>query len=231
MALFCVKITENVNKDKRMTIKKFFVILIFPILVGLIQIPTLGELLWSNETTHNVNYGAHLAVSVGSFLVLAVFSLLIYKWLGGTSIDWTNWSWKIIGTAVIAAVLSQAIQFGLSIITKTPTRDSETLTALHSCIGSITILTLLVLSPVLEEILFQGILQQEILGKFRPYLAIGITAIIFALIHGYSLGIGTLELLFSGLAYALAFWYTDDLKCPMLAHGLSNLIVMILLLW
>ncbi|USS90689.1 CPBP family intramembrane glutamic endopeptidase [Fructilactobacillus carniphilus] len=208
--------------------KKLFVCLAFPFLVGLIQIPTLGELLWGNETSHHFNYWAHLGVSGGSFLVLGLVLLLIYKGLGGTSIDW---SWKIIGIAVVAAVLSQTIQFGLSIITKTPTSDPETLMALHSGIGSVTVLTLLVFSPILEELLFQGILQQRILGKLNPYLAVVITAIIFAVIHGYAFGIGTLELLFSGLAYALAFNYAEDLKCPMLAHGLSNLIVMLLLLW
>ncbi|USS85714.1 CPBP family intramembrane metalloprotease [Fructilactobacillus myrtifloralis] len=210
--------------------KKIFVVFLFPILVALIQIPTLGELLWSNESTIHFNYWGHFFISVGSFLILGSLLLLIYKWLGGFPINWFKWNWKLISTAGLAAVVSQLIQFLISVVAGIPTNDPATITALHSGISSITVLTLLVLSPILEEILFQGILQQGLLGNLRPFLSIGITALLFAIIHGYSFGIETLELIFSGLAYALAFWYTNDLKSPILAHGLSNLIVMVLLI-
>ncbi|WP_419154711.1 lysostaphin resistance A-like protein [Weissella bombi] len=110
------------------------------------------------------------------------------------------------------------------------TSDPDILKALYSNLALITLITLLVLSPILEEFLFQGILQAEILENLPPIFSVVLTAAIFAIIHGFGFNVGTLALFVSGLAYAIVFWYTKDLKMTILCHGLSNLIVVVLLI-
>lgn len=210
--------------------KILFNIILFPILVFLIQIPTLGEVLWRSETKNSVNYLNHFLVTFGTFFILLIVLMFIYHSLSGDVIDFGHWSLKNVCIAVVGAFVSQGIQYVLSSIAHQSTTDPATYTALHSNIWSITVIALLLISPILEEILFQGILQNGILKNTSPIIAIILTAFIFAIIHGFGFNMGTIALFVSGLAYALVFYYTNDLKMAILCHGISNSIVMALLL-
>jgi membrane protease YdiL (CAAX protease family) len=209
--------------------KKVIATLLFFIMIIAIQIPTLGEILWHDESRSNINYLNHFLVSFGVFLVLLIVLWLIYKSLGG-EINISSWSSKSIIIAVSGALISQLIQYIISYTAQQSTTDPDIFKALHSSLGPITVITTLVLSPILEEFLFQGILQAGILKNLSPVFSILLTAAIFAIIHGFGFNAGTLALFASGLAYATVFWYTADLKMAILCHGMSNLIVIILLL-
>jgi len=84
-----------------------------------------------------------------------------------------------------------------------------------------------VLAPVAEEFIFRGMLYPLVkqLGSPR-YAWFGVNAI-FALIH---LDVGTLVPLFA-LALALTWLYerTDNLLAPIIAHGLFNVVNLVLL--
>ncbi|WP_419155055.1 lysostaphin resistance A-like protein [Weissella minor] len=210
--------------------KKVISALLFPFLVVLIQIVTLGELIWPNENVASVNVGKHFLVAFVSFFVLLFVLMFMYRKLDGQSFDLKHWSIRNLVIAVLAAVLSQVVQGIISAWAHQGTSDPRTYQALHSNIWLITVITMVVLSPILEEILFQGILQDGILKNVHPSISIPLTAMIFAIIHGFGFHLGTIELLVTGLTFACVFWYTKDLKMAMICHGLANLIVLILLL-
>lgn len=81
------------------------------------------------------------------------------------------------------------------------------------------------ISPFLEVVLWQGILQGGILKDLSPSFSIIITSVLFAFAHGYSFNYCTLELLCSGIAYSFLYYVTDDLGSVVFCHGLSNFIV------
>lgn len=153
----------------------------------------------------------------------------LFYYLGG-KVDLLYWSVKNVGIAILGALISQIIQYIVSYMAQQNTSDPDILKALYSNLAPITLITLLVLSPILEEYLFQGILQAGILKNLPPIFSVVLTAAIFAIIHGFGFNVGTLALFASGLAYAIVFWYTKDLKMSILCHGLSNLIVVVLLI-
>src|SRR5699024_1716260 len=207
--------------------KKVIATLLFFIMIIAIQIPTLGEILWHDESRSNINYLNHFLVSFGVFLVLLIVLWLIYKSLGG-EINISSWSSKSIIIAVSGALISQLIQYIISYTAQQSTTDPDIFKALHSSLGPITVITTLVLSPILEEFLFQGILQAGILKNLSPVFSILLTAAIFAIIHGFGFNAGTLVLFALWLAYAIVFWYTADLKMVILCHGLFIIILILL---
>lgn len=85
------------------------------------------------------------------------------------------------------------------------------------------VLTIALVPAVCEELLFRGVLQQQ-LSKWmnQPILAIWIAAFIFSAIHGQFQGFLPRLLLGAALGYLL-FW-TQNLWIPIIAHFFNNAI-------
>lgn len=213
------------------TIFKYIVeLVIASIFFILIQVPTAAEMprTWSNESAKNPNMLAHILLLVIS--TIFIFTLLyIFSKFVGNKLDFKKRiSVKGILIACAGTVISQFIQWLLSCLSKTASGDSDIINSLHTPLWWILLIELFLISPILEEMLFQGILQKGIFQSFNPIVSIIFTSLLFALGHGYSLSIGTLALFASGLAYAIVYQETGDIKMAILAHGLSNVIVVIL---
>ncbi len=92
-------------------------------------------------------------------------------------------------------------------------------------------LAILVIGPC-EELLFRGVIQTRLLDSFDKVGAIGITSVVFAVIHVPAYGgltadleslAVTLSVLFT-LSVILGYIYerTDNLTVPIIAHGFYN---------
>jgi Predicted metal-dependent membrane protease len=90
------------------------------------------------------------------------------------------------------------------------------------------ILTLVLIAPTLEELLFQGAIQKGVFRKLNPWLAIILTAIIFAGAHDVTLNKAFLDRFLSGIAFGYVYQKTDDIKMPILAHSITNLLPLII---
>jgi len=81
---------------------------------------------------------------------------------------------------------------------------------------------LTVWAPMVEELTFRGLLY----GTLRTRLAVGpaaaISAVLFAVPHGYAAA-GTLSVLMSGVLWALAYERTRSLLPGLIAHAVNNL--------
>ena len=78
-----------------------------------------------------------------------------------------------------------------------------------------------VFAPVLEELLFRGVLYGTFRLRFGPAAATGISAGLFAVAHGYGV-IGFASVLMSGVLWAVAYERTRSLLPGMLAHAANN---------
>lgn len=165
----------------------------------IIQIPTISEDFFEGESSKNINLFLHIFLKNN---IIRSYSF-----------------------TVLFALLSQILQFAITALEKENNQDLELLAASQSKLAPILIITLVLISPLLETMVWQGILQGGILKDIPPLFSIIITSVLFAFAHGYSFNYKTLELLCSGISYAVLYYVTDDLGSVVFCHGLSNLIV------
>ncbi|MDO7885190.1 CPBP family intramembrane glutamic endopeptidase [Hymenobacter cheonanensis] len=78
------------------------------------------------------------------------------------------------------------------------------------------------LAPVLEEILFRGILLRGLLRNYSPALAIGQSALLFGIIH-FNPAQSLFALCF-GLTLGWIYYRTQSLVLCIVLHGLNNLL-------
>ncbi len=92
------------------------------------------------------------------------------------------------------------------------------------------ILTIAVIPPLLEEIIFRGILIRVI---FRKHLLLGlvVSSLAFASLHESDTWIGYLPYLYSGVIFGLAYLKTRRLEVTILMHFLNNLLALLSILW
>jgi uncharacterized protein len=88
----------------------------------------------------------------------------------------------------------------------------------------------IVWAPVVEEVVFRGVLYGTLRRRMAVWPAALGSAAIFALVHGYG-AIGLASVFWSGIIWALAYERTLSLWPGILAHGLNNLLVTVEFVW
>lgn len=78
---------------------------------------------------------------------------------------------------------------------------------------------MVILAPVTEEWFFRGILQPALARRWGPWVAIGVTAILFALLHDWSAWWVTS---LYGVAFGLMAHFRRTLTLSILAHAAMN---------
>ena len=85
---------------------------------------------------------------------------------------------------------------------------------------ALAIVTVVLLAPVFEELLFRGVVLQGLLRSRRPWVAIGQSALLFAIIHFNPSQ--SLNALFIGLLFGWLYYRTRSLWLCMASHCLFN---------
>lgn len=81
------------------------------------------------------------------------------------------------------------------------------------------VLLAVVLGPLLEEIVFRGVLQRALTHRFGIRIALPLAAVLFALIHLPELG---LQHLTAGILYGWAYHRSGSLWIAVALHSLDN---------
>jgi uncharacterized protein len=82
-----------------------------------------------------------------------------------------------------------------------------------------------VAAPVLEEILFRGIILDGYLKNYNPVNGILISSLLFGLIHGnLAQGIGAFLL---GLLFGWIYWKTKSIAACIFLHAINNLLAFV----
>ncbi|WP_181190536.1 CPBP family intramembrane glutamic endopeptidase [Bombilactobacillus bombi] len=133
---------------------------------------------------------------------------------------------------IIATVLSTAILYIGNYIfhiasTSGPADNfTDKLLHVHSPLLIILILHLVIIGPILEELLFQGILQGGIFKSFNVYINIFITTLLFLFAHGLSIfSFNGLSTFIPLLSFGLIYLKTKDIKMSCFGHMINNLLV------
>ena len=85
-------------------------------------------------------------------------------------------------------------------------------------------------APLIEELAFRGVLYATLRMTVGVWPAVGLSAGIFALVHGYG-AIGFTSVLWSGILWAVAYERTRSLLPAILGHMFNNLLVTTEFIW
>ena len=134
--------------------------------------------------------------------------------------------WPAVGMAVLIAasyVLVLVTVFVLIDIEQLSPKEFESMneTAKHLFPDIAGLLSGCIFCPILEEFGFRGIFLGGLLkSRCRPWLAILITALIFALLHG--LGVHFVVSLIFGIILGWLYWRTGSIILCMIIHVVNN---------
>jgi CAAX protease family protein len=82
-----------------------------------------------------------------------------------------------------------------------------------------------IIGPIVEELLFRGLLYQILRQALPLWVAVGLSALLFALAHGIPILLPPLFVF--GVALALVFEYTRSLYCSVFLHILINTVAVV----
>jgi len=89
-----------------------------------------------------------------------------------------------------------------------------------------TLIVLMLMVGVVEEILFRGLLQCSLERVMPVWQAIGITSVVFGLMHvGWMNPLEVLLAYGAGVAFGYMAVVTDSLFAPIMAHGFGNVVL------
>ena len=167
-----------------------------------------------------------------SWTMLGGFILLTVVYLGRRYVELSFGSiekrmvWSAVGMAVLIAaayVMVLVTVFVLIDIEQITPKEFESLNEKveHLFPGIAGVLYGCIFCPILEEIGFRGILLGGLLkSRCRPWLAILVTALIFALFHG--LGVHFVVSLVFGIILGWLYWRTGSIILCMIIHVVNN---------
>lgn len=86
---------------------------------------------------------------------------------------------------------------------------------------------IMIIGPIVEELLFRGILLRSLLEKFyqKPFKAIIYTSLVFGFVH-LNLVQGILSFL-GGIILGVIYYYTKSIKLCIITHILNNILIII----
>jgi membrane protease YdiL (CAAX protease family) len=87
--------------------------------------------------------------------------------------------------------------------------------------------TLVVVAPITEELLFRGIILRGLLGRFRPWAAILLSALLFGVMHLNPWQ--TIPTFVLGVAYAWFYVRSGSLWPGIVAHALNNFLFLVVM--
>ena len=167
---------------------------------------------WSPDSIATVIYVLLL------FFYISLVFFVNRKWQIAVVITWNWLSWSTICLIFFAII---GFRFGVEfpifklLSTKPALRVPESM-------SFIIISGALLLAPLLEEVLFRGMILKGLLTNIKPVWAVIFSALIFAVVHSSFPQMGSA--LFLGIACGIMFYRTASMSCVIIMHFVWNLI-------
>lgn len=181
-------------------------------------IPTVIYYLVRYQTLEGAEKGALAPAMVLGFIFMA-----LYLWQKGyIRMDKETWSpvsgVYLLMSAIICLATIIIIEYVQALLPWLPDIMKQTFDLLQS--GWVGILSIAILGPVLEELLFRGAITRVLLKKYNPTKAIILSALVFGIFHLNPAQIVTATLI--GLLLGWIYYKTASLIPCILIHILNN---------
>lgn len=179
----------------------------------------------ADEVQKSLMSNGYIVTTVAAVIALGIFFLVLRKKEQNL---WQRCSFKKINGSAIGKITLLAISitmFSCSVVYLTASKFesynkvNESLSSAHGSI--LAMISVVILMPMFEEILFRGLIFNELRKNVNIVVAIILQALIFAVFHGNILqGIYTFIL---GIILSLLYMWTKSLWANILCHIVYNL--------
>jgi membrane protease YdiL (CAAX protease family) len=175
----------------------------------------------------NFSFFLYYIMAVGTTLIVA------HRWRKKhTSLSNYGYNLNNMVLLPVLAIATVALQTGIisPIVSMIPVPEilEDIFVEETSSYGLFGLLTLVVAAPILEEMIFRGIIQEGLMRRLKPIGAIVLTSLLFGFIHlnpwQFSTGF------FMGLFIGWIYYYTRDILLAIAVHFFNNLFV-VLSMW
>jgi uncharacterized protein len=170
------------------------------------------------------------ALAISNLMSIGLLWLYLKKPERLTALGLDRWSKESLGKTLAYAVvlIGAALAFNYSYETYVvpDVKMQEQLRQLFAAIPKTAFNTALlffagaILAPIVEEILFRGLLQSALAKKLPIWAAIGISALLFGAVHFDLYALPVLALM--GVIFGILYHLTGSLRVTILAHLINN---------
>jgi membrane protease YdiL (CAAX protease family) len=177
-----------------------------------------------------------ISLLAASFVMLGLMWLHLKKHDRATRIGLTRWSSLDLGRTIgwSIALIGLGLAFNYLYATyaipdiKSQGQMRKMFAALPDTLSNqaMLFLAVAVIAPLLEELLFRGLLQTALMKHFPLWGAISAAAVVFALVHGQVYAFPALFAM--GAVFGLLYHKTGSLRVTILAHALNNAAALVL---
>ncbi|MBM7641989.1 CPBP family intramembrane glutamic endopeptidase [Streptococcus loxodontisalivarius] len=135
--------------------------------------------------------------------------------------------WTLLTVLLIIGIKSIMQFFGVHL---TSANNDDLIQQLRSHNMLFMMVNLHLLGPILEEIVFRGLLLEGLLRLYpkKQYTAIFLSAFLFAFAHTYTLSLSLLDYFIFGFLYSSLYYQSRHLRNSVLAHILTNSLITLL---
>lgn len=192
---------------------------------------------WGPFTLSAISVLFYGGFSFGLWIVVRRMAGATWASFGGRAAP--LWAYLLVSSIYIAIVICSAIALSIEATLffhghvsqinnpKNNAQQAVLSVATHPSVAEFLLLffSLAVVGPVVEEVVFRGMLFQLLRRQLPLWAAVTLSAVIFAVLHAIPILLPTLFIF--GVALALVFHYTRSLYCSMFLHMLINTIAVI----
>jgi len=143
-------------------------------------------------------------------------------------LGWRALIWTSVTTLVVALPLITVVSLAWTALLKflkLPAAPQDLIGILGAVQSPAVLLAMLfiacVLAPLNEELLFRGVVFRSLRQRFGRGIALGVSGALFGAMH-FNLA-GFLPLAVLGVALAIAYEHSGDIRVPVIAHALFNI--------
>lgn len=202
------------------SLKLFFIYIVLQLLGSLAAVPLV--LVWQFVTTGTVDAEAASAQTFVPGSLLFMFFTVWYLWKQRYLDDYRQYAPTSAGylawTALLVLSVGIVMEWVMGLLSFLPNWLEQDFDLMRDNWGGI--LYICLLGPVMEELVFRGAITRELLRRYRPGVAIVVSALFFGLIHFNPAQ--TVNAIPLGVLLAWLYWRTRSLVPGIVYHVLHN---------
>ena len=205
-------------------------IIAFTLLFIVEQIPLSILTLTKKQLGASYSNYVRMAPYLSLFLMLIAGIILYLVYRNAQQFESKKFSTRTWITIVIGIIAAMAVNYGLIPFMRAQNSNTDALQIMGQNSKAILIFSVLVISPIFEELLFRGIMMNWFFAN-RPVISIILSGLIFGFAHAPISSnmdwVYAISKILLGIILALVYYRTKNIKASISVHFLNNLISVI----
>lgn len=209
-------------------LKWLAILLLSFVILIIMEFPAIFVTPGPSSATVKFNFWHNVGLVAGFAILSFILEYLVCWWAGNKIKFFKRTSFKNLLLAVGSGIVLYVVETLLTMNMKGGTGETSLYgQTMRTSLCIPLWITIAIITPTLEELFFQGLIQKGVLKFLNPWVSMIITAIFFGVMHAMSFSLIFFVHWISGMVLAYVYYKTDDIKVPIITHGTFNLILLI----